>query len=75
VGEAEATGAIVMTTLATVLERLVPVGVTSRALTVSLEVAWARSIGWVLTAVRAVSTEAGPVAVMVRGMTSIPVRV
>jgi hypothetical protein len=45
VGDAEATGAIVITTLTELIDKLVPVGVTSCTFTVSLEVAWLRSMG------------------------------
>lgn len=72
-GVGEGTGAMVMTTLTKVVERDVPLAVTSCSLTVSLEVTWAKSIGWVLTEVRAVSTDEGPVAITVAGVTTMPV--
>ena len=67
------TGAMVMTTLTKPLDSVVPLGVTNGSLTVSLELTRARSIGWVFTEVRAVSTEEGPETVTVAGLTTIPV--
>jgi hypothetical protein len=73
VGVAVATGTTVIATLITPTDRLVPTGVTSSTLTVSLAVRWDTSIGSVLTEVSWVSTEAGPLTVTLKGTSWMPV--
>ena len=66
---------MVITTVTKVSDRVVPPGATTVGFTVRLDVAWAMSMGWVLTDVSAARVKPGPVTMTVRGVTTIPVTV